>query len=271
MSYAIQSTIILMILGSIGYALAFRAYGRMHPFFKLALFLVSFGIMVMWLFYHFTVFHILDMEKLIRFLSVFKFEYTSFFVGIFSALSQQWINKRYKFKGIFTRHNGFVLTLFLMVPVYIYPIIYPVDIQFLDRWENEVCLQSTPESCAPACIATMLNFYGIKKTEEEIASRVYLSKMGTDVWHISRYIKSHGLNAKIISIPEKPENPPVPCIATVSQDNEHGFYHCIVILAKTENGFTIADPQYGLIRTSKKQVFQNYKFLGYLIHVTSKK
>lgn len=268
MAYAVFNTIVLIILGIIGYAIIYRYYDDLPSIPKFLLFLVSFFITVLWLFYNFTIFHFFEMLKLIRILSYGKVEYTSFFVGVFSAMVQCWINQRYKIKGIFSRHNGIVFMIILMLPLYLYPIIYPVETEFLDRWKDGVCLQSAPESCGPACVATMLRYYNIIKTEAEIAPRVYLSKMGTDIWHLARYLRKYGLKVNVLPVSDYPEDVPVPSLAMVSQENSLGFNHCIVIFNKTKNTFTIADPQYGLFTWPKSRVFQQYQFLGYIIHVT---
>jgi hypothetical protein len=267
MGYAVFNTILLIVIGIIGYAFAYRYYDDFPRIPKMLLFLVSFFVTVFWLFYNLTIFHFMDMLKLIQILSNGKVEYTSFFVGTFSAMVQCWINNRYKLKGQFSRHNGLVFLILLMIPLYIYPIIYPVETEFLDRWKDGVCLQSAPESCGPACVATMLRYYNIIMTEEEIAPRVYLSKMGTDVWHLARYLRKYGLKVEVLPVSESPEDVPVPCLAMVSQENSLGFNHCIVIFSKTKNTYTIGDPQYGLFTWSKSRVFKQYQFLGYVIHV----
>ncbi|MBN1902380.1 hypothetical protein JW926_13730 [Candidatus Sumerlaeota bacterium] len=268
MALPIFKTILLIIIGVIGYAFAYKYYDDFPRIPKLLLFLVSFFVTVMWLFYNLTIFHYLDMLKLIRILSYGMVEYTSFFVGIFSAMAQRWINNRYKIRGEFSRHNGLVFLIILMLPLYLYPIIYPVETRFLDRWKDGVCLQSSPESCGPACVATMLRYYDIIKTEAEIAPRAYLSKMGTDIWHLARYLRRNDLKVTILPIDEYPEDLPVPCLAMVAQENAQGFNHCIVIFNKTKDAYTIGDPQYGLFTWQKSRVFKQYFFLGYIIHVT---
>lgn len=268
MSYAVFNTIVLIVLGIIGYAITYRYYNELPSIPKLLLFLVSFFIMVLWLFYNFMIFHVFDMFKLIQILSWGKVEYSSFFVGVFSAMVQCWINNRYKIKGLFSRHNGLVFLIILIIPFYIYAIIYPVETGFLDRWKDGVCLQSAPESCGPACVATMLRYYNIIKTESEVASGVYLSKMGTDIWHLARYLHKYGLKVDVLPVSDYPEDVPVPCLVIVSQENSLGFNHCIVIFNKTINSYTIGDPQYGFFTWPKNRVFKQYKFLGYIIHVT---
>lgn len=270
MNYAVFNTILLIVIGIIGYAFAYRYYSDFPSILKLLLFIVSFIVTVFWLFYNLTIFHFMDMLKLIRILSYGKVEYSSFFVGIFSAMVQCWINNRYKIKGLFSRHNGMVFVIILMLPIYIYPIIYPVETNFLDRWKDGVCLQSSPESCGPASVATMLRYYNIIKTEEEISPGVYLSKMGTDLWHLARYFRKYGLKVEIFPVSDKPEDIPVPCLAMVFQENSQGFNHCIVIFNKTRTTYTIGDPQYGLFTWPKSRVFQQYQFQGFIIHVTQK-
>ena len=270
MSFAIFNTLFLILVGVTGYILGFLVYQRLPVWIRVGICLVSFLITVLWLFYNLSVFHLLKMQTLIRVLSLTRIEYTAFFVGVFSAVIQLWINRRYKLKGAFSRHNGVVFTVFLMIPVYIYPIIYPVETEYHDMWRNGVCIQSSEETCGPSCVATLLRQFDIRVTEKEVADRVFLSKMGTDIWHLARYFKRQGLEVEIVRISERPVDPPVPSIAMVHQEGMGLYNHCIVILDKTENTFVIGDPGFGRVQWPKETVFRIYRFLGYVVHVREK-
>jgi len=45
-------------------------------------------------------------------------------------------------------------------------------------------LQSTGSTCGPAALATIFNYYGISKSEEEIARAAFSSSSGTENWTI---------------------------------------------------------------------------------------
>ncbi len=42
-----------------------------------------------------------------------------------------------------------------------------------DQWSGDACLQSTPSTCGPASIATILRFHGLDASEREIAKHAY--------------------------------------------------------------------------------------------------
>ena len=269
MSHALFNTLFLIVLAVAGYVLTYRFYPRFSRLTKIVIVIASSLVMCLWLLHHFAVFQMTDIIGLIRFLSRVRMEYTAFFVGVFSAVGQLWINHhRKKSQGPFTRHNGLVLSVFMMIPVYIYPIIYPVEVELANNWEDGVCIQSSVASCGPCCAATILNYYGIRKSEKEVGPEVFLSKMGSDIWHLVRYIKDQGLNAKVIGVDEKPEDVPTPCIAMVEQEGAMGFYHCIVIFRKTDSMYEFGDPGAGRFTWPESAMLSQYRFLGYVIHVT---
>lgn len=47
-----------------------------------------------------------------------------------------------------------------------------------DKWDGDVCMQTSPHTCSAACAATLLRFYGIKTTEQEMAELCF-TRQGT--------------------------------------------------------------------------------------------
>lgn len=58
-----------------------------------------------------------------------------------------------------------------------------------DLWENGVCLQSTNASCSPASAATLLKYYNIPATEQEMAELCLTRKEGTHWQGLYRGLK----------------------------------------------------------------------------------
>lgn len=59
-----------------------------------------------------------------------------------------------------------------IVGVAVWSVIHPVigsQPECEDRWQGEVCLQTTPWTCSPASAATLLRAHGIDATEQEMA------------------------------------------------------------------------------------------------------
>ena len=211
------------------------------------------------------------MVWVIRILTHLRMEYTAFFVGIFSALIQLQTNKRKPARDAFSRHNGIVLTIFLLLPVYINPILFPIKTPFANEWKDGICLQTTGESCGPACVATILRMHGIETAEEKVSREVFCSERGSEMWMLGRYLEKNGLNVELVHCSSKPFDPPVPSLAGVGLGGKDGISHAIIILDKTKDSFTIVDPQTGRFVWSKDKTWENYYFFGFLMHITKKR
>jgi len=65
-----------------------------------------------------------------------------------------------------------------------------------DRWDqDQICRQTTPHTCAPACAATVLKMHGIPATEQELAD-LCLTRTGTTWQGLYR-----GLKRKTVGTP----------------------------------------------------------------------
>jgi hypothetical protein len=58
-----------------------------------------------------------------------------------------------------------------------------------DRWEGNVCLQTSPASCSPAAAATLLRAHGIPATEQEMALLCLTGQNGTAMQGLYRGLK----------------------------------------------------------------------------------
>lgn len=267
MYYAIFVTLLLMLIGIAGYILAYLFLNRLSIFLQAPIWIISAFVLAFWILHLYAVFQSSRLLYVMKILSRLRLEHLAIFVGIFCGGAQAWYNNRKEKKqNIFTRHNGLVLTILLMVPVHIFPIIDPVEKELDNKWKDGVCLQTTAASCGPCCVATMLNIYGIRKSEKEIAPKVFLSGMGSDFWHLARYLRMEGLEVEIVKLPRKPHNLPTPLLAMVHQEGQQ-FYHCIVVFNIEEDVFEIGDPSAGRRVLPKDYIFREYSFVGYGIHV----
>lgn len=61
--------------------------------------------------------------------------------------------------------------------------------QMDERWDGNVCLQTSQASCSPAAAATLLAAYGIKSSEPEMALLCLTSRRGTDMLGLYRGLK----------------------------------------------------------------------------------
>jgi hypothetical protein len=58
-----------------------------------------------------------------------------------------------------------------------------------DRWEGDICIQTTDDSCSAACAATLLKAAGIEATEQEMAELCLTRKGGTTWQGLYRGLK----------------------------------------------------------------------------------
>jgi hypothetical protein len=73
----------------------------------------------------------------------------------------------------------------------IYSVFHPVlgmNPECRDEWMRDVCLQTTPSTCSPACAATLLRMHGISATEPEMAE-LCLTRRGTTWMGLYRGLK----------------------------------------------------------------------------------
>ncbi len=271
MARAVFCVVLLTIWGGLGYAFVYHFYKKIPRILLILLGVLSFSMTMLWLLIDFYYFHWYDdWAWLLEIRSWRGIEGTIIFIGIFCAILQQNISRKIQFKDSFSRHNGIALLLVMVIVPYIKPIFYTVEPRWSEKWVQGVCLQTTPYTCGPASTATILNYYGIRKTEHEISHATYFTKHGTEPWYLARYIRSCGLDASFVPVPSRPADPPVPCIVGVRSGGKKGKGHFIAILGKTPNTFFVADPANGLNELMKDDLFNIYYFVGFVIHVTEK-
>lgn len=148
------------------------------------------------------------------------------------------------------------------------PIFRPLDRDVLrDRWQGDVCLQSTGSTCGAASTATVLKYFGIETTEKDVAKSAYTAGSGTEAWYLARFIRSQGLQANFVEGNGLDENIGFPAITGASI----GVGHFIPILSfDKENGFTIADPLRKRETLRRRELEKRYDFTGVYLSVSEK-
>jgi Peptidase C39 family len=131
---------------------------------------------------------------------------------------------------------------------YIKPLLVRLPSDFIhDQWSGNACLQSTPSTCGPASIATILKHLGLAASEREIARYAHTYAGGTEAWYLARYVRSRGLSATFDFRPGLPSDLKLPALVGVRLG---GFGHFIPLLARDGDQLTIADPLHGMERIS---------------------
>jgi hypothetical protein len=95
----------------------------------------------------------------------------------------------HRLQGTLARRIAVAGTLALVCLLAVYkPIISPTP-KLSDRWERDICLQTSSASCSPAAAATLLRQFDIKTDEREMAMLCLTSDAGTSMHGLWRGLK----------------------------------------------------------------------------------
>ncbi len=129
-----------------------------------------------------------------------------------------------------------------------------------NRWEGEVCLQSTGSTCGPASVCTMLKHFGITVTEGDVARAAYTTMSGTEAWYLARFVRRQGLMPRFCFRDTFSPEAGLPAMVGVHQGSTG---HFIVVLEQTGSQLTIADPMRGEEHLSMAEFQHRYQFTGF--------
>ncbi|HEY1122521.1 MAG TPA: hypothetical protein VGE67_13005, partial [Haloferula sp.] len=149
---------------------------------------------------------------------------------LFGAAAGAWRNVLPKLlKSLPTAAGAFLLTIPFLKPVF-----RPLNTAALEeRWEGDVCYQSSMVTCGPASAANILRFLGDKKvTERDLAIESWTSQSSTEAWHLARTLRHRGYRVKFLApdgLPAKEDLPGI--LGTGSKMAGH-----FIALLEIENG-----------------------------------
>lgn len=165
---------------------------------------------------------------------------------------------------------------FLIIPLFatialalipsIKPLLNPLPREtFKEQWEDGVCLQSTPSTCGPASVATVLKHLGMESSEHEIARYAHTSGSGTEAWYLARYLRNRGLTPRFALTNGFASDESFPAIVGVKLGN---YGHFIAVLEVTENTVIFADPLNGRHSLPFPEFLVRYEFTGFHLTVS---
>ncbi len=163
---------------------------------------------------------------------------------------------------------GFLLGLALIGVVipFLKPIVRPLAASEMeDRWDGEVCRQSTGSTCGPASAATILRHFGVTASESELARESWTSGSGTEVWYLARALRRRGFSVQFRHAESFPERIDSPVIAGVMLGGSIG--HFIALLPIEGNSFRVCDPAGTNSVLDRETFLQRYDFTGFLMEV----
>lgn len=156
-------------------------------------------------------------------------------------------------------------SLFALLALAVVPYIKPVvgrlpDNLFNEQSQGHVCLQSTPSTCGPASVTTILRHLGLPASERTTARAAFSYAGGTEAWYLARYVRARGLSPRFAF--RRTFSPAVGQPAVVGV-RVGGYGHFIAVLDLHGDQITFVDPLHGEERLSLAEFQRRYKFTGF--------
>jgi hypothetical protein len=159
----------------------------------------------------------------------------------------------------------FGTTAFAVTPI-LKPFVRPIPQEALsDKWDAGICLQSTPSTCGAASVATILNYWGVRVSEMELAGEAHSYAGGTEAWYLARAVRARGCDAHFRFSSGFDPEVPFPAVAGVRLDLTG---HFIAILSRSGDRFQIGDPLTGPEDLSLNEIIDRYVFTGFYMPIT---
>lgn len=136
-----------------------------------------------------------------------------------------------------------------------------------NRWDGEICLQSTPSTCGAASTATILKHFGVSATESEVAKEAHSYTGGTEAWYLARVARARGLNVSFLFTPEFTPEAGFPAVVGVRFGP---IGHFISILGQDRGKYIVGDPLRGREAMSREELEQRYDFTGFYMRIEHK-
>ena len=159
---------------------------------------------------------------------------------------------------------------FAFVP-FLKPIIGPLPSNFSGKWNGDICLQSTPSTCGPASVATILNSLGVETNESELARDSYSYTGGTEAWYLIRAIRARGCEASVQFRPDFDPQISLPAVVGVRLGGPDGFGHFVPFLSKSGDTYSLGDPLVGPQFETLSQLRKRYHFTGFHLPISKVK
>ena len=160
----------------------------------------------------------------------------------------------------------FALLALGVVP-YLKPLIGPLpDSVFHELWRGDICLQSTPSTCGPASVTTILRRLGAQTSEQAAARAAFSYAGGTEAWYLARYVRTKGFVPRFDFRRTFSPSVGLPAVVGVRLG---GVGHFIAVLDISDDQVTFADPLSGQEHMPLSQFQRRYEFTGFHMVITN--
>lgn len=145
------------------------------------------------------------------------------------------------------------------------PLVAPLALSDLkNKWDGEVCLQSTGSTCGAASTATILKLLGVEAVEVEIAREAHSYAGGTEAWYLARAARARGCEVDFDFRKGFSPDGGLPAVVGVKLGVTG---HFIPVLGKEGERYIIGDPLRGREVLSLDELHERYKFTGFHMRV----
>jgi hypothetical protein len=187
-------------------------------------------------------------------------------IGLIAGWLQHQRSQRPQLKRIASPFLIPFLTVLCVGAPYLKQMVLRLDwAKFENRWDEEVCLQSSESSCGPAAAATLLRHFGKNANELEIARASFTTRRGTENWYLIRAIRQLGLEVDYAVLTPGLSNALFPSIAGVRLNQTGNSGHFITLLAKDGESFIVGDPLDGHEKLTRQEMEERYTFTGFYL------
>lgn len=202
----------------------------------------------------------------IEFRAISNIEVLSSCVGLFFGFISCRDKRVWRFNPKALEIFIFIICMLIILIPYVKPMLLPVEknAEFLNRWKDGVCLQSTGSTCGPSSLTTIFKYYGISKNEKDVARASFSSATGTENWYLIRYARKNGLKVEILN-KNSIIDVPVPSIIGTYIYGRIG--HFVTVLGKEGECFVIGDPLKGRLLLTESEFNKGYTFSKFVMHV----
>lgn len=154
----------------------------------------------------------------------------------------------------------FCATVVAAVP-YLKMMMSPLDTRELkEHWENGACLQSTPSTCGPSSVASILKFHGEEATERDLARTAHTTARGTEAWYLAREMRSRGYTPRFDFRNGFSPEAGLPAMVGVRIG---GYGHFIAVLEMKRGQVTVVDPLSGKQEIGLEDFKKTHIFTGF--------
>lgn len=150
-----------------------------------------------------------------------------------------------------TRSTAIAMAAIFVVIPFAKPVVTPLDRAALrEVWRNGVCIQSTPSTCGPANVATILSReFKDPVSERMIAQAAHTTATGTEVWYLAQFLRARGYEVSF----HTRRDAPLPHAIAGTRLGAAG--HFVAVLACINRNCQVADPLTGRIQNEQQFAF----------------